>query len=136
MKTLLCVHCTSARRNSPIFRNWPPKNIPDQQKCVLNHSTLMYSTYYSRVEWFFIFLIGQKTALNRRSGMILKVQIQNFVAHGAFKFTFLKISRRPNNNKYFCVKIVVKLPFTIKNTCKKTFEIGKKNFFVLQLYRQ
>ena len=32
IKTLQCVQC--ARRNLPIFGNWPPKNIPDQQKHV------------------------------------------------------------------------------------------------------
>ena len=47
MKTL--PHVRRARRNSPIFFNWPPKNIPDQQKRVafrksqkvLNHSILL-----------------------------------------------------------------------------------------------
>ena len=74
----------------------------------------------------FLFFWSDKRRHLTAGQVILKVQIQNFVAHGTFKFTFLKNSRRPNNNKYFCAKIVVKLPFTIKNTCKKTFEIGKK----------
>ena len=37
-----------ARRNSPIFWNGPPKNIPDQQKCVAFqkslHPTVQYYT--------------------------------------------------------------------------------------------
>ena len=32
--TNFVARATHARRNSPIFRNLPPKNIPDQQKRV------------------------------------------------------------------------------------------------------
>ena len=49
----------------------------------------------------FIFLIGQKTALNQRSGIVLEVQIQIFgarVAQTRQSFHFLKIQGSLNIN--------------------------------------
>ena len=47
-----------ARSKLPIFWNWVPKNVPDQQKCVgfqnskkvLNHSTLLSTVQYNLLE--------------------------------------------------------------------------------------
>ena len=72
----------------------------------------------------FIFLIGQKMALNQRSGIILKVQIQIFrarwrmrIARQSFPF-FKKVLGGLNINIF--VKIGMKFPFTFKNKCRNT----------------
>ena len=66
----------------------------------------------------FIVLMGQKTALNQGSGMILEVQIQIFGAHAA-KFHFQKIPGGLNIN-IFCVKNGTKLPFALKKKRRNT----------------
>ena len=40
MKTLPSMRCVRSRQNSQIFWNWPPKNIPDQQKPVAFQKSL------------------------------------------------------------------------------------------------
>ena len=62
---------------------------------------------YCVVGWFFIFLIGQKTPFNQRSGMILDVQIQNF---GRFwrLTTFLCFFKNTEQNN-ICASILFQL---------------------------